>query len=184
MDRSLKWRTIVLVAIILTCVGILMPTVADDDTLPSFFPFKKKINLGLDLQGGSHIVYSIDLDKAVDDRAADIKRSLETKFKEDGLTATVKTPPTPVLIRQAAGLDKAATTPGRETVGSITDAQVTEIAQIKLPDLNANDLDAAKLQRNCRLMRERVVKGHALVVIAVAIPDTVAGKRATGGSVG
>ena len=51
-----------------------------------------------------------------------------------------------MLIRQAAGLDKAATNPGREIAGSITDAQVTEIAQIKLPDLNANDLDAAKLQ--------------------------------------
>src|SRR5690606_17249927 len=57
---------------------------------------EKKINLGLDLQGGSHIVYSIDLDKAVDDRAADIKRDLETKFKDENLSATVKTPPSPV----------------------------------------------------------------------------------------
>jgi preprotein translocase subunit SecD len=96
MDRSLKWRTIVLLGIILTCIGILAPSVADDDALPSWFPFQKQINLGLDLQGGSHIVYSIDLDKAVDDRAADIKRDLETRFKEENVTATVKTPPTPV----------------------------------------------------------------------------------------
>lgn len=96
MDRSLKWRTIVLVAVVLACVGILIPSVVDEEALPSFFPFEKKINLGLDLQGGSHIVYSIDLDKAVDDRAADIKRDLETRFKEESVVATVKTPPTPV----------------------------------------------------------------------------------------
>ena len=51
-----------------------------------------------------------------------------------------------MLIRQAAGIDKGSGTTGREMVGSITDAQVAEIAQIKMPDLNANDLDAAKLQ--------------------------------------
>ena len=69
-----------------------------------------------------------------------------TVFEDRSFTFVLKTPPTPVLIRQAAGLAKAAVNPGKEIVGSITDAQVTEIAQIKLPDLNANDLDAAKLQ--------------------------------------
>src|SRR5688572_29927867 len=69
-----------------------------------------------------------------------------TVFEDRSFTFILKTPPTPVLIRQAAGLDTGANNPGRETAGSITDAQVTEIAQIKLPDLNANDLDAAKLQ--------------------------------------
>ena len=69
-----------------------------------------------------------------------------TVFEDRTFTFVLKTPPTPVLIRQAAGLDKAAVNPGRDVAGSITDAQVTEIAQIKLPDLNANDLDAAKLQ--------------------------------------
>ena len=69
-----------------------------------------------------------------------------TVFEDRSFTFVLKTPPTPVLIRQAAGLEKAAVNPGKETVGSITDAQVTEIAQIKLPDLNANDLAAAKLQ--------------------------------------
>lgn len=96
MDRSLKWRTIGLIFIVLACIGILLPTVVDDDALPSWFPFQKKINLGLDLQGGSHIVYSIDLDKAVEDRASDIKRDLETRFKDEKTAATVKTPPVPV----------------------------------------------------------------------------------------
>jgi large subunit ribosomal protein L11 len=69
-----------------------------------------------------------------------------TVFEDRSFTFVLKTPPTPVLIRQAAGLEKGAENPGRGTVGTITDAQVAEIAQIKLPDLNANDLDAAKLQ--------------------------------------
>jgi len=69
-----------------------------------------------------------------------------TVFEDRSFTFVLKTPPTPVLIRQAAGLEKAAVNPGKEVVGSITDAQVTEIAQIKMPDLNANDLAAAKQQ--------------------------------------
>jgi len=69
-----------------------------------------------------------------------------TVYEDRTFTFVLKTPPTPVLLRQAAGLDKAATNPGRETVGKVTDAQLTEIAQIKMPDLNAYDIDAAKLQ--------------------------------------
>ena len=69
-----------------------------------------------------------------------------TIYEDRSFTFILKTPPTSVLIKQAAGLDKAANMAGRETAGSITDAQVAEIAQIKMPDLNANDLEAAKLQ--------------------------------------
>jgi len=69
-----------------------------------------------------------------------------TIYEDRSFTFLLKTPPTSVLIKQAAGLDKAANMAGRETAGSITDAQVAEIAQIKMPDLNANDLEAAKLQ--------------------------------------
>jgi large subunit ribosomal protein L11 len=69
-----------------------------------------------------------------------------TIFEDRSFTFVLKTPPTAVLIRQAAGIEKGAATTGRETVASITDAQLTEIAQIKMPDLNANDIEAAKLQ--------------------------------------
>ena len=69
-----------------------------------------------------------------------------TIFEDRSFTFILKTPPTSVLIKQAAGLDKGSQNPAKETAGSITDAQVAEIAQIKMPDLNANDLDAAKLQ--------------------------------------
>ena len=69
-----------------------------------------------------------------------------TVFEDRSFTFITKTPPTPVLLREAAGLDKASQTPGREEVGSVTAAQIEEIAKTKMPDLNANDLDAAKKQ--------------------------------------
>jgi large subunit ribosomal protein L11 len=69
-----------------------------------------------------------------------------TIFEDRSFTFVLKTPPTPVLLRQAAGIEKAAENPGKEKVGTVTAAQVAEIAQIKMPDLNANDLEAAKLQ--------------------------------------
>ena len=69
-----------------------------------------------------------------------------TIFEDRSFSFILKTPPTPVLLRQAAGLDKGASTTGKETVGSITDKQLTEIAQTKMPDLNANDIEAAKRQ--------------------------------------
>ena len=69
-----------------------------------------------------------------------------TVYEDRTFTFVLKTPPTPVLLREAAGLDKASTAPGKEVAGKVTDAQVEEIAKIKMPDLNANDLDSAKKQ--------------------------------------
>src|SRR3954463_5797558 len=66
-----------------------------------------------------------------------------TVFEDRSFTFVLKTPPTPVLLRQAAGVEKGATTPGKAGVGTITQAQAEEIAQTKMPDLNAYDLDAA-----------------------------------------
>jgi len=67
-------------------------------------------------------------------------------YEDRSFTFILKTPPTSVLLAKAAGLEKGSTEPGRKDAGTITDAQVAEIATTKMPDLNANDLDAAKLQ--------------------------------------
>jgi large subunit ribosomal protein L11 len=69
-----------------------------------------------------------------------------TIYEDRTFTFVLKTPPTPVLLRQAAGVDKGAATSGREEVGTVTDTQLADIAKIKLPDLNTDDLEAAKLQ--------------------------------------
>ena len=67
-----------------------------------------------------------------------------TIFEDRSFTFITKTPPAPVLLRQAAGIDKASQNPGKEPAGTVTSAQIEEIAKTKMPDLNANDLDAAK----------------------------------------
>ena len=69
-----------------------------------------------------------------------------TIFEDRTFTFVLKTPPTPVLLRQKAGLEKAPPEPGKQKVGRVTEADVAEIAQIKMPDLNAYDLEAAKQQ--------------------------------------
>jgi large subunit ribosomal protein L11 len=69
-----------------------------------------------------------------------------TIYEDRSFTFVLKTTPTPVLLRQAAGLDKGAATTGREQVGTVTEAQLAEIASVKLKDLNTNDIDAAKKQ--------------------------------------
>jgi large subunit ribosomal protein L11 len=69
-----------------------------------------------------------------------------TIYEDRSFTFILKTPPTPVLLRQAAGLDKGSATPGREQVATVTDAQLTDIATVKLQDLNTDNLEAAKKQ--------------------------------------
>ena len=69
-----------------------------------------------------------------------------TVFEDRTFTFVLKTPPTPVLLREKAGLDKASKEPGKVVAGKVTEAQVAEIAEIKMRDLNAYDLEAAKQQ--------------------------------------
>ena len=69
-----------------------------------------------------------------------------TIYEDRSFTFITKTPPTSYLVRQAAGLEKASQNPGREEAGTITWAQVEEIAEIKMPDLNALDIEGAKQQ--------------------------------------
>ena len=67
-------------------------------------------------------------------------------FADRSFSFILKTPPAPVLLRQKAGLAKGSTTPGKAVAGTVTEADIEEVAKIKMPDLNAYDLDAAKEQ--------------------------------------
>ena len=69
-----------------------------------------------------------------------------TIYEDRSFSFILKTPPTPVLLRQKAGLEKASKNPGKEVCGSVTEKDIEEVAKIKMPDLNANDLEAAKMQ--------------------------------------
>lgn len=64
-------------------------------------------------------------------------------FEDRSFTFILKTPPASVLIKKAAGIEKGASEPNKQKVATITKDQLKEIAQTKLPDLNANDIEAA-----------------------------------------
>ena len=66
-----------------------------------------------------------------------------TVYADRSFSFITKTPPAPVLIKKAAGIDTASGVPNKNTVGSITLAQAEEIAKTKMPDLNAASLEAA-----------------------------------------
>ena len=66
-----------------------------------------------------------------------------TVYSDRSFTFITKTPPASELIKKAAGIIKGSGTPNKDKVGRITSAQVKEVAQTKLPDLNANSIDAA-----------------------------------------
>ena len=68
-----------------------------------------------------------------------------TIYADRSFTFTKKTPPASFLLKKAASLQKGSTAPGREKAGTVTRAQVREIAESKMVDLNANDVDQAML---------------------------------------
>lgn len=66
-----------------------------------------------------------------------------TVFEDRSFTFICKTPPAAVLLKKAAGIETASGEPNKKKVGKVTKAQVREIAETKMPDLNANDVEAA-----------------------------------------
>ena len=84
-----------------------------------------------------------------------------TVYADKSFSFTMKTPPASFLLRRAAGLDKASQMPGREVAGQVTRAQLREIAELKMEDLNANDLEAAvaMLAGSARSMGLEVAEG-------------------------
>jgi preprotein translocase subunit SecD len=99
MERGLRWRTFLLAIITLFCIATLLPSYLSKDardSLPRFWPLNKvfgsQISLGLDLQGGKHIVYNIALDRAIDDKASELKRDLDARFLDEKLDVGVRLP--------------------------------------------------------------------------------------------
>ena len=82
-----------------------------------------------------------------------------TVYADRSFTFITKTPPTPLLVLKTIGADKGSGVPNKQKVASITKAQITEIAKIKMPDLNCATLEAAESQvaGTCRSMGITVV---------------------------
>jgi large subunit ribosomal protein L11 len=98
---------------------------------------------------GPHGINIMDFCKAYNEQTRDktgqIIPARITIFEDRSFAFILKTPPASDLLRKAAGVDKGAAHQLQEVVGSVTNAQVRQIAEVKLPDLNTNDLDQAML---------------------------------------
>jgi large subunit ribosomal protein L11 len=114
---------------------------------------------------GQHGVNIMEFCKTFNARTQDkqglIIPAVITIYSDRTFTFELRTPPAAVLLKRAAKIEKGSGDPNRMKVGQVTKAQVREIAQLKLPDLNANDVDAATriIAGTARSMGLDVVEG-------------------------
>ena len=96
---------------------------------------------------GPHGVQIMDFCKAYNAQTEDQRGSIVpveiTIFEDRSFTFITKTPPASSLILEAAGLKKGSSEPNKDKVGKVTISQIREIAELKMPDLNATDIDSA-----------------------------------------
>lgn len=104
---------------------------------------------------GPHGINIVEFTKSYNEKTAaqagQVIPAQITIFEDRSFTFVLKTPPAADMLRKAAGVEKGSATPGRDKIGKVTRAQVREIAQVKLADLNADDLEGAS----------RIVEGTA-----------------------
>lgn len=98
---------------------------------------------------GQHNVNIMDFVRAFNEKTGKMEEGtivpvVITVFKDRSFNFITKTPPASYLLKRAAGIAKGSGEPNKEKVGQITPKQIEEIAKIKMPDLNAYDLEAAK----------------------------------------
>jgi large subunit ribosomal protein L11 len=95
---------------------------------------------------GPHGLNIMEFTKAYNERTANMTGVIPaeiTVFEDRSFSFITKTPPAGDLLKRAAGVEKGSAVPNREKVGSVSRQQVREIAELKLPDLNAHDIDQA-----------------------------------------
>ena len=97
---------------------------------------------------GQHGVNIMEFCKAFNAQTQNMEKGLIipviiTVYADRSFTFIIKTPPASVLLKKAAGLEKGSDTPNTKKIGKVTYAQLEEIARLKMPDLNAANLDAA-----------------------------------------
>ena len=95
---------------------------------------------------GPHGINIVEFTKAYNEKTADksgqVIPAQITIFEDRSFTFVLKTPPAPDLLRKAAGIDKGSPPPSARSAGRVTRDQVRQIAEIKMPDLNVNDIEA------------------------------------------
>jgi len=102
------------------------------------------IGTALGPQGINIVEFCTQFNEQTKDKMGMIIPAEVTIYEDRTFSFILKTPPAAVLIKKALGLEKGSASPKKDKVGKLTKAQVEEIATIKMPDLNAKDMEAAK----------------------------------------
>lgn len=105
--------------------------------------------------------FCMKFNEATKERAGEIVPTVISVYEDRSYTFILKTPPASDLLKKAAGIEKGSGKPLQEKVGKVTKSQVREIAQKKLPDLNAKNIEAAMrtIEGTARQMGLEVVEG-------------------------
>jgi preprotein translocase subunit SecD len=167
-DRALRYRSLFLFLLIAVSVIYLLPSAGVP--LPGVLGrvFTNKVQLGLDLQGGLHIVYGVDLDKVVDDKAGEIRRDVEDRLKELELKGHVETPRLPigsvyVVMDQAADkakIDDKFLADYRDTLDTISCPadKADRTVCLRVTPSYANKIQEAAINQAIKTINERVDK--------------------------
>lgn len=115
---------------------------------------------------GQHNVNIMDFVRAFNEKTSRLEEGtvvpvVITVYKDRSFNFVLKTPPASYLLKKAAGIAKGSGEPNREKVAKVTQKQIEEIAKIKMPDLNAYDLEAAKriIEGTAKNMGLEIVSG-------------------------
>ena len=109
------------------------------------------VGTALGPHGVNIMMFCKEYNARTQDQAGQIIPAEITIYEDRSFTFVTRTPPVPFLLKQAAGVDKGSATPNKEKVGTLTRAKLHEIAELKIKDLNVNDIEAA----------ERTIEGTA-----------------------
>lgn len=177
MERSLKWRGLLLCGLTLLALVFILPNLVDPSALPRWMP-RKKLTLGLDLQGGLHLQYSVEVDKAVADKMDRIARDLDGRLRKDkpDLDVRVRVEDGEAVLAEfgSAEARKALT---EEMINEYIDLVVTEpsagVVRLSLAPEVVARLKEGAVDKSIETIRSRVD------ALGVTEPDIRKGKEGT-----
>jgi large subunit ribosomal protein L11 len=119
------------------------------------------IGPALATHGINLMAFCKDYNARTSNRMGEVVPAEITIFMDGSFRFILKSPPASILLKKAAGVEKGSSEPNRDIVGTVTRAQVREIAETKMKDLNANDVEAAmrQIEGTARNMGIRIVEG-------------------------
>ncbi len=167
MERSWWWKAIGIVFLLIVSVGYLVPTVVGEKQLPSVYSnlIKSRLQLGLDLQGGIHLVYEVEVDKAVSDKAdrlsADMEQRLKSKKKvkvkviREGRDDIILTFPTKADLAKA---DKEFMADYRSNLAEVLRDEATGTLRLRMDPEYVKEVQDYAIRQGIETIRNRVDK--------------------------